>query len=185
LSLAGFARTRLVCFGFFLVFLWREGPFDSRDFSCLPSLTPTQGSLNHKANDHALIEFKEIRKEWKAKKKEEEAARKADEERQRQEQARNAQEHGQEQPGAYGQMRTPIGPPPQMGGPQLPPIGYAPAASGQAPAQYGTQSPSIEGMAQYATTNQVYNGNQPNGSSFPQSPYGQNNQMYQQRHYPS
>jgi len=51
------------------------------------------GTLNH-LNAHVTMqshgskrtpeEFKEIRKEWKAKKKEEEAARKADEERQRQ-----------------------------------------------------------------------------------------------------
>ncbi|KAB2579949.1 C2H2 finger domain transcription factor CON7 [Lasiodiplodia hormozganensis] len=135
------------------------------------------GTLNH-LNAHVTMqshgqkrtpeEFKEIRKEWKAKKKEEEAQRKAEEERQRQaEQQRQAQNNeannsNPETP-IYGQPRA-MAQPVQMGGPQLPPIGYAPAASGQAPAQYGTQSPSAIGeMAHY-----------------PQSPYTQGQTMYQQ-----
>ncbi|KAH3917934.1 C2H2 zinc finger transcription factor PnCon7-like protein [Parastagonospora nodorum] len=134
------------------------------------------GTLNH-LNAHVTMqshgqkrtpeEFKEIRKEWKAKKKEEEAQRKADDERHR----ADAQQRHEGPPGeapVYGQMRQAVGVPGQ--GPQhaqLPPIGYQPAASGNnAPPQYGTQSPGLpEGMAHY-----------------PQSPYGQNPQMYQQGH---
>lgn len=135
------------------------------------------GTLNH-LNAHVTMqshgakrtpeEFKEIRKEWKAKKKEEEAARKADEERHRADVQQRVHEGGA--PGeapVYGQMRQAVGvpgQPPQH--PQLPPIGYQPAASGNTAApQYGTQSPGLpEGMAHY-----------------PQSPYGQNPQMYQQQ----
>ncbi|RMZ71517.1 transcriptional regulator [Pyrenophora seminiperda CCB06] len=87
---------------------------------------------------------------------------------------------------AYGQMRQAVGvpgQPPQH--PQLPPIGYQPAASGNTAApQYGTQSPGLpEGMAQYATpSSNAYNSPNSNSSSYPQSPYGQNPQMYQQNH---
>lgn len=113
-------------------------------------------------------EFKEIRKEWKAKKKEEEAARKADEERHRADVQQRAHEGGPPEAPVYGQMRQAVGVPGQAPThPQLPPIGYQPAASGNTAApQYGTQSPGLpEGMAHY-----------------PQSPYGQNPQMYQQNH---
>jgi hypothetical protein len=74
-----------------------------------------------------------------------------------------------------------------MGGPQLPPIGYAQAPAGaQSQPQYQGQSPAIEGMAQYATaTNQVYSNGNNSGSSYPQSPYAQNSQVYQQRCQPS
>jgi len=135
------------------------------------------GTLNH-LNAHVTMqshgakrtpeEFKEIRKEWKAKKKEEEAARKADEERHRADVQQRAHEGGAPEAPVYGQMRQAVGvpgQPPQH--PQLPPIGYQPAASGNSTApQYGTQSPGLpEGMAHY-----------------PQSPYGQNPQMYQQNH---
>ncbi|OCL04540.1 hypothetical protein AOQ84DRAFT_115785 [Glonium stellatum] len=131
------------------------------------------GTLNH-LNAHVTMqshgakrtpeEFKEIRKEWKAKKKEEEAARKAEEERQRAAEGRATHGDGSETP-VYGQMRPNLGPP-QMGGPQLPPIGYQPAAGGPTAPPYGTQSPgAMEGMAHY-----------------PQSPYGQNTQIYQQGH---
>jgi hypothetical protein len=55
-------------------------------------------------------------------------------------------------------MRTPIGPPPSMGGgPQLPPIGYAPNAGGQSQPQYPQQSPAMEGMAQYAAGTPLQN----------------------------
>ena len=70
-----------------------------------------------------------------AKQKEEEAARKAEEERQRATEGRTAHDNGSETP-VYGQMRTNLGPP-QMGGPQLPPIGYQPAAGGPTAPQYG------------------------------------------------
>ena len=130
-------------------------------------------------------EFKEIRKEWKAKKKEEEQQRKADEERQRAADPRAAHDNGPEAP-VYGQVRQPVGMPGQAPGhPQLPPIGYQPAASGNTSGpQYGTQSPGLaEGMAQYgANSGNVYNSPSSNSSSYPQSPYGQNPQMYQQGH---
>ncbi|KAF2661248.1 hypothetical protein K491DRAFT_483109 [Lophiostoma macrostomum CBS 122681] len=134
------------------------------------------GTLNH-LNAHVTMqshgakrtpeEFKEIRKEWKAKKKEEEQQRKADEERQRAADPRAPHDNGPDAP-VYGQVRQPVGMPGQAPGhPQLPPIGYQPAASGNTSGpQYGTQSPGLaEGMAHY-----------------PQSPYGQNPQMYQQGH---
>jgi hypothetical protein len=135
-------------------------------------------------SDHN-IEFKEIRKEWKAKKKEEEAQRKAEDERHR---ADAQQRHEGGPPGeapVYGQMRQAVGVPGQ--GPphtQLPPIGYQPAASGNNAPQYGTQSPGLpEGMAQYVTLKPNLNhSSHINGSSYPQSPYGQNPQMYQQGH---
>ncbi|KAI5356935.1 Putative Zinc finger C2H2-type, C2H2 finger domain transcription factor CON7 [Septoria linicola] len=138
------------------------------------------GTLNH-LNAHVTMqshgtkrtpeEFKEIRKEWKAKKKEEDNSRKAEEERQRQEAARNGTDsaQGQGQPG-YGQPHMM----PQMGGPQLPPIGYQPAA-GQAPSQYA-QPQQVDGAPQYASNGQMY-GTQ----GYPQSPYGQGGLPYQQR----
>lgn len=134
-----------------------------------------------------LLEFKEIRKEWKAKKKEEEAARKADDERLRQGEGRSAEQHEQSGP-VYGNLRTPLGPPPSMGGPggpQLPPIGYAPPSGGQSQPQYQAQG--VEGMAQYATnTNQIYSNGNNTGHSYPQSPYQQpQGQVYQQRCQPS
>lgn len=139
------------------------------------------GTLNH-LNAHVTMqshgtkrtpeEFKEIRKEWKAKKKEEENSRKAEEERQRQEAARNGQDttQPQGQPG-YGQAHMMQ---PQMGGPQLPPIGYQPAA-GQTPSQYA-QPQQVDGAPQYASNGQMY-GTQ----GYPQSPYGQGGLAYQQR----
>merc|ERR1712000_86950 len=79
------------------------------------------GTLNH-LNAHVTMqshgqkrtpeEFKEIRKEWKARKKEEENQRKADEERQRQADPRGGEQHDQQ---PYGQMRTPLGPQPSPG----------------------------------------------------------------------
>jgi hypothetical protein len=132
-----------------------------------------------------IIEFKEIRKEWKAKKKEEEAQRKADEERARASDQNRGHENGAEAP-VYGQMRQAVGVPGQAPGhPQLPPIGYQPAASGNSSGpQYGTQSPGLaEGMAQYFTpTSNAYTSLNTNNSSYPQSPYGSNPQMYQQGH---
>lgn len=136
--------------------------------------------------DFEVLEFKEIRKEWKAKKKEEEAQRKADDERHRNDaQQRHDGAPPSEAP-VYGQMRQAVGvpgQPPQHA--QLPPIGYQPAASGNnAAPQYGTQSPGLpEGMAQYVTpSSSAYHSPDTNDSSYPQSPYGQNPQMYQQGH---
>lgn len=67
--------------------------------------------------------------------------------------------------------------------PQLPPIGYQPANTTTA-AQYGTGSPGLqEGMPTYAApASNVYNSPNSNSSSYPQSPYGQNPQIYQQGH---
>jgi hypothetical protein len=132
-----------------------------------------------------IVEFKEIRKEWKAKKKEEEAQRKADEERARAADQNRGHENGAEAP-VYGQMRQAVGVPGQAPGhPQLPPIGYQPAASGNSSGpQYGTQSPGLaEGMAQYIIpTSIAYTSPHTNSTSYPQSPYGSNPQMYQQGH---
>jgi transcription factor CON7 len=83
-----------------------------------------------------LLEFKEIRKEWKAKKKEEEAARKAEEERNRPGDSRDSQSNGPPEP-IYGGRQN------------LPPMGYTPAAS-QAPT-YGQQSPAIDGISPYVS----------------------------------
>ncbi|KAF2167714.1 hypothetical protein M409DRAFT_65836 [Zasmidium cellare ATCC 36951] len=140
------------------------------------------GTLNH-LNAHVTMqshgtkrtpeEFKEIRKEWKAKKKEEENQRKAEEERQRQEAARSGQDTSQTsgQPGQYGQPHMMQ---PQMGGPQLPPIGYQPAG-GQAPGQYA-QPQQVDGAQQYGGSGQLYG-----AQGYPQSPYGQGGLPYQQR----
>src|ERR1700761_198641 len=103
--------------------------------------------MNDTNSSFFVIEFKEIRKEWKQKKKEEEAARKAEEERQRAQEdpVRNPQQ-GSSGPPVYGQLRTPLGPP-SMGGPQLPPMPYAPPSSGtQAQPAYGAPSPAIENL---------------------------------------
>jgi len=107
-----------------------------------------------------------MQEEWKAKK---EAACKADEERHWAHVQQRAHEGGAHEPPVYGQMLRAIGVPGQP--PQLPPTGYEAAASGNSTArQYNTASPDfLESMAQYATT-------------YPQSPYGQNRQMYQQNH---
>ncbi|KAL9118086.1 MAG: hypothetical protein Q9187_005371 [Circinaria calcarea] len=133
------------------------------------------GTLNH-LNAHVTMqshgtkrtpeEFKEIRKEWKARKKEEENQRKAEEERQRASVGAN-QTDGQ--PADPVQTPTSQNYPPGVR-PQLPPIGYAPAA-GQVAAQYP------------GGVDQLYQ--QGNGySAYPHSPYGQNQQMYPQRHTP-
>lgn len=135
--------------------------------------------------DSSYAEFKEIRKEWKAKKKEEEAARKADDERHRQADPRGGEQHDQP---PYGQMRTPLGPPPNMGGPQLPPIGYPPQQGGPPPQQYGQPQPSpgMENMGQYASSYRAaHSEGTDHPRSYPQSPYGQGGQVYQQRCQPS
>lgn len=113
-----------------------------------------------------FIEFKEIRKEWKARKKEEETQRKAAEERERAaaQAAQASQVEGPPsdpqagQPSAYG------------GRPQLPPIGYQPADS-QVPSQYGGPG----GGMVYQSNGQM--GYPPN---YPHSPY-QSGPVYQQR----
>ncbi|KAK3692032.1 hypothetical protein B0T22DRAFT_1761 [Podospora appendiculata] len=136
------------------------------------------GTLNH-LNAHVTMqahgqkrtpeEFKEIRKEWKARKKEEEAARKADEERQRQAAATAAAQNGGPDPqsGADGSQpsTTYSGTRPV----QLPPIGYQPAQY-PAPPSAGMQQPISE-----------YGGGHVYPSYAPASPYGQpSQQMYSQ-----
>lgn len=115
-------------------------------------------------------EFKEIRKEWKARKKEEEAARKAEEERQRA--AASAQSATDPQNSADGTQ-----PPTTYPGSravQLPPIGYQ-ATPYPAPPSAGIQG-SLPG--DYSNASHVYGGS---GYS-PNSPYGApNQQMYNQR----
>ncbi|KAH8910323.1 hypothetical protein BR93DRAFT_473354 [Coniochaeta sp. PMI_546] len=133
------------------------------------------GTLNH-LNAHVTMqshgqkrtpeEFKEIRKEWKARKKEEEQQRKAEEERQRQA-AAAAQNGAVDQPPADGSQ-----PPSSYPGTrpvQLPPIGYQPQQY-PAPPSAGVQQP----MPEYGG-NHMYPNYQAN------SPYGQpNQQMYNQ-----
>ncbi|KAJ5485212.1 C2H2 finger domain transcription factor CON7 [Penicillium diatomitis] len=137
------------------------------------------GTLNH-LNAHVTMqshgakrtpeEFKEIRKEWKARKKEEESQRKAAEERER----------AAAQAAQAGQVDAPGSSDPSQGGPssgygngvrpQLPPIGYQPA-DGQVQSQYGGPS---NGMV-YQSNGQM--GYPPN---YPHSPY-QSGPVYQQR----
>ncbi|CAK7203931.1 C2H2 finger domain transcription factor con7 [Sporothrix eucalyptigena] len=116
------------------------------------------GTLNH-LNAHVTMqshgqkrtpeEFKEIRKEWKARKKEEEAQRKAEDERQRQAAAAAAAAGGPNGADPSGGQPGPDGGQPSSsyaGSRQLPPLGYqpnqypAPPASGVAassiPAEY-------------------------------------------------
>ncbi len=112
-----------------------------------------------------IAEFKEIRKEWKARKKEEDNQRKAEEERQRGANGGSSID---------GQSNDSAQPPPGQNyapgaRPHLPPIGYAPAG-GQVPAQYPG---GVEQMYQQGN-GQVYTG-------YPHSPYGQGQQMYPQR----
>ncbi|KAL3474882.1 hypothetical protein BJX99DRAFT_259970 [Aspergillus californicus] len=136
------------------------------------------GTLNH-LNAHVTMqshgakrtpeEFKEIRKEWKARKKEEDTQRKVAEDRERAAAAQAAQS----QADAQNQAEQGGQPPAYPGGvrPQLPPIGYQPA-EGQVPGQYGAPA---GGM--------VYQGNGQMGypPNYPHSPYGQSGQVYQQR----
>ncbi|KAL2217950.1 C2H2 transcription factor [Thermoascus aurantiacus ATCC 26904] len=142
------------------------------------------GTLNH-LNAHVTMqshgskrtpeEFKEIRKEWKARKKEEEAQRKAAEERERAAAAAAQAQQQQVEGGAPADPSQAAQPPSYPGGvrPQLPPIGYQPA-DGQVPGQYGAAG--AGGM--------VYpqgNGQMAYPANYPHSPYGQTSQVYQQR----
>ena len=121
--------------------------------------------------NHLLIaEFKEIRKEWKARKKEEENARKAAEERERAA-AQASQVDGSAPPDPSQAAQPPSYPTGVR--PQLPPIGYQPA-DGQVPGQYGASG----------GASLVYpqgNGQMGYSASYPRSPYGQGNQVYQPR----
>ncbi|KEF59915.1 uncharacterized protein A1O9_04763 [Exophiala aquamarina CBS 119918] len=137
------------------------------------------GTLNH-LNAHVTMqshgtkrtpeEFKEIRKEWKARKKEEENARKAEEERQRAAAQANQVDgqapEGHQVPGQAYQQNG--------GRPSLPPIGYQ-AADGHNQGQYGQP----QGGMVYPQGN----GQMGNYANYPNSPYGQQGQVYQQRQY--
>jgi transcription factor CON7 len=120
-----------------------------------------------------MTEFKEIRKEWKARKKEEENARKAEDERQRVAQAQQVEGQPQDpqhvqQPGYQ-----------QNGGarPSLPPIGYQ-SGDGQHQGQYAPQQ---SGGMVYPQQN----GQMPAYSNYPNSPYApqQGQPVYSQRQY--
>ncbi|KAK5467552.1 hypothetical protein LTS15_000525 [Exophiala xenobiotica] len=138
------------------------------------------GTLNH-LNAHVTMqshgtkrtpeEFKEIRKEWKARKKEEESARKAEDERQRQAAAQVSQVDGQ-----AGDAHQVPGQGYQQNGarPSLPPIGYQ-SADGHAQGQYAQP----QGGMVYPQGN----GQMGNYANYPNSPYAQQGQVYQQRQY--
>jgi hypothetical protein len=121
-----------------------------------------------------VAEFKEIRKEWKARKKEEDNQRKAEEERHRAAaQASAGDPQSATDPAAAGAAQAY---PPGVR-PQLPPIGYTPGQPGQPQGHYPPQPNGMEQMQQYSG-NPMY-------GNYPQSPYAaQGNQMYQQRHSP-
>ncbi|KAI0840652.1 hypothetical protein F5Y06DRAFT_245176 [Hypoxylon sp. FL0890] len=141
------------------------------------------GTLNH-LNAHVTMqshgqkrtpeEFKEIRKEWKARKKEEEQQRKAAEEaeRQRHAAAAAAAQNGAADPqaGDSGQAPSSYTTSRQV---QLPPIGYQPT-------QYPPPSATVpqQQLPEYSPTNHMYSGYQQ-----PASPYGpaQNQNIYSQR----
>ncbi|EKD14865.1 c2h2 transcription factor [Drepanopeziza brunnea f. sp. 'multigermtubi' MB_m1] len=129
------------------------------------------GTLNH-LNAHVTMqshgqkrtpeEFKEIRKEWKARKKEEETQRKQEDDRARaavapSDQGSDAAPAGYQQPGRSV---------------QLPPIGYQPGAPvpGPYPPAGGVQQ-----LQEYGTNHLQYSG-------YPASPYGAPNQMYNNQH---
>ncbi|KAK4662186.1 uncharacterized protein QC763_711370 [Podospora pseudopauciseta] len=136
------------------------------------------GTLNH-LNAHVTMqghgnkrtpeEFKEIRKEWKARKKEEEAQRKAEEERQRQAAASAAAAQGT----ADSSVADGAQPATTYSGSravQLPPIGYGPAQY-PAPPSAGMQQP----LSEYQSAAHVY-------PSYSPPTYGQTSQpMYNQR----
>ncbi|KAI9788256.1 MAG: hypothetical protein M1816_007022 [Peltula sp. TS41687] len=114
-------------------------------------------------------EFKEIRKEWKARKKDEDSTRKPDDDRQRVPvQGTPAESPTPVEPS----QGSPGGNYPASGRPQLPPIGYT-SPSGQVSSHYTAPANGIEQMQQYGN-NSMY-------SNYPPSPYGQGGQVYQQR----
>jgi hypothetical protein len=140
------------------------------------------GTLNH-LNAHVTMqshgqkrtpeEFKEIRKEWKARKKEEEQARKASEEAERQRQQAAAAAHANGAPGPEGADGAQPPQPYSAGGRQvqLPPIGYSPASYPAPP------SAGVPHVAEYSPTSSMYSANYQ-----PASPYApQSQQMYNQR----
>ncbi|KAG4417882.1 hypothetical protein IFR04_009019 [Cadophora malorum] len=131
------------------------------------------GTLNH-LNAHVTMqshgqkrtpeEFKEIRKEWKARKKEEENQRKAEDERARATVVpADGQNSSDNTPAGYQQPGRSV---------QLPPIGYQPGA--QVPGQYQAPSGGVQQLQGYGGENHLQY------SGYPASPYGAPNQMYNQ-----
>jgi hypothetical protein len=115
------------------------------------------------------IEFKEIRKEWKARKKEEENQRKADDDR-----ARAAAGTADPQAASSDAAAAAPGYQQQPGrSVQLPPIGYQPGA--QVPGQYQAPAGGVQQLQEYGSGHLQYSG-------YPASPYGAPNQMYSQRY---
>lgn len=106
-----------------------------------------------------VTEFKEIRKEWKARKKEEENNRKQEEERHRQAAAQAAAQNGSDPQGPDGAPSTYPG----SRAVQLPPIGYQ---SAQYPAPPGSAGVPQQPLPDYGNSH-MYS-NYP-----PHSPYGQ------------
>jgi hypothetical protein len=134
------------------------------------------GTLNH-LNAHVTMqshgtkrtpeEFKEIRKEWKARKKEEENQRKADDDR-----ARAAAGTADPQAASADAAAAAPGYQQQPGrSVQLPPIGYQPGA--QVPGQYQAPAGGVQQLQEYGSGHLQYSG-------YPASPYGAPNQMYSQ-----
>merc|ERR1711981_532384 len=128
------------------------------------------GTLNH-LNAHVTMqshgpkrtpeEFKEIRKEWKAKKKEEENQRKAEDERARATVVpADGQNSSDNTPAGYQQPGRSV---------QLPPIGYQPGA--QVPGQYQAPSGGVQQLQGYGGENHLQY------SGYPASPYGAPNQI--------
>ncbi|CZS93748.1 related to putative transcriptional regulator [Rhynchosporium agropyri] len=131
------------------------------------------GTLNH-LNAHVTMqshgqkrtpeEFKEIRKEWKARKKEEDNQRKAEDERVRSTvvSADGQNSSDNPPPGAYQQPGRSV---------QLPPIAYQPGAQVQAQYQ-GAPSGGVQQLQSYAGDSHLQY------SGYPASPYGAPNHMY-------
>ncbi|KAI2630532.1 hypothetical protein GGS21DRAFT_524765 [Xylaria nigripes] len=139
------------------------------------------GTLNH-LNAHVTMqshgqkrtpeEFKEIRKEWKARKKEEDQQRKAAEEQDRQRHAQSTAVAVQAQNGNADPQATEAGQPTSSySSRQLPPIAYGP----QYPPSTGSVPP--QPLSQYSNSGHMYADNYQ-----PSPPYGgQSQQMYNQR----
>ena len=122
------------------------------------------------------LEFKEIRKEWKARKKEEDLARKAEGDRQRSSMGAQSADGNSTDPSATAAAAGAQTPTTQAyagnGRPQLPPIGYP---------QGGTP---VSGQYQAGTPDQMYSqSNSQLYSTYPHSPYNSSGQVYQQREW--
>lgn len=113
-----------------------------------------------------FAEFKEIRKEWKARKKEEDTQRKAEEDRQR-----NLAGQQVDANGADPAAQTPTTQAYPGTRPLLPPIAYNNSAGGQVAGQYPAGTEQMY-QQQTAANGQMY-------STYPHSPYNQ--ATYQQR----